>query len=69
MSYKVAVYTPPEPMFNKVDYENEQLPIEYVEPTGFNEDSPIFNLDNKADVLQGFIETLIRNGAKDIIQQ
>ena len=29
----------------------------------------IFNLDNKADVLQGFIETLIRNGAKDIIQQ
>ena len=29
----------------------------------------IFNLDNKADVLQGFIETLIRNGAKEIIQQ
>ena len=29
----------------------------------------IFNLDNKADVLHGFIETLIRNGAKDIIQQ
>ena len=28
-----------------------------------------FNLDNKADVLQSFIETLIRNGAKDIIQQ
>ena len=28
-----------------------------------------FNLDNKADVIQGFIETLIHNGAKDIIQQ
>ena len=28
-----------------------------------------FNLDNKADVLQEFIETLIHNGAKDIIRQ
>ena len=28
-----------------------------------------FELDNKIDVLQGFIETLIQNGAKEIIQQ
>ena len=28
-----------------------------------------FNIDNKADVIQGFIETLIHNGAKDIIRQ
>ena len=28
-----------------------------------------FDLDNKADVIQGFIETLIHNGAKDIIRQ
>jgi porphobilinogen deaminase len=28
-----------------------------------------FNLDNKIDALQRFIETLIQNGAKEIIQQ
>ena len=28
-----------------------------------------FELDNKIDALQGFIETLIQNGAKEIIQQ
>jgi len=28
-----------------------------------------FNLENKTDALKGFIETLIRNGAKEIIQQ
>ena len=28
-----------------------------------------FNLDNKIDALESFIEKLIKNGAKEIIQQ
>ena len=55
----------------KIDSQNVELQVRVSNQDGskvYNE-AIKFELDNKIDALQGFIETLIQNGAKEIIQQ
>ena len=55
----------------KIDSQDAELKVRVSNQDGtevYNE-AIRFKLKNKIDALQGFIETLIRNGAKDIIQQ
>jgi hydroxymethylbilane synthase len=55
----------------KIDSQDAELKVRVSNQDGtkvYNE-AIRFKLKNKIDALQGFIETLIRNGAKEIIQQ
>tara|TARA_B100001142_G_scaffold126304_1_gene128194 strand:- start:6 stop:917 length:912 start_codon:yes stop_codon:yes gene_type:complete len=55
----------------KIDRKDAELKVRVSNQDGtevYNE-AIRFNLESKTDVLKGFIETLIRNGAKQIIQQ
>jgi hydroxymethylbilane synthase len=55
----------------KIEAQDAELKVRVSNQNGskvYNE-AVKFNLDNKIDALQRFIETLIQNGAKEIIQQ
>ena len=55
----------------KIKSQDAQLKVRVSNQNGsevYNEEVK-FNLDNKIDALESFIETLIKNGAKEIIQQ
>src|SRR6056300_1301362 len=55
----------------KIKSQDAQLKVRVSDQNGsevYNEEVK-FNLDNKIDALESFIETLIKNGAKEIIQQ
>jgi porphobilinogen deaminase len=55
----------------KIDAQNAELQVRVSSQDGSKVYNEVvkFELDNKIDALQNLIKTLIKNGAKEIIQQ